>query len=197
MSIATRAIGSLTRTQGIGDLYRIYATTQRDGIDFNLDLHPADVQHAARRGIRHRLHARSFCGREKFGTGWISVAEISARLRTRASRHRAVIDPVRSSVCSTGSSSSAPCLPAHHPPGSAASPRRGIHRPLAHGPLSGREADRYRVAQVRGRMGVEARVDSSMSLMARPVEIDLAEKPIFCWRWYVDGPVQKADMTRP
>lgn len=41
MSIAARAIGSLTRTQGIGDLYRIYATTQRDGIDFNLTYIPA------------------------------------------------------------------------------------------------------------------------------------------------------------
>ena len=39
-SIATRAIASLTRTQGIGDLYRIYATTQRDGIDFNLTYIP-------------------------------------------------------------------------------------------------------------------------------------------------------------
>jgi hypothetical protein len=36
MTIATRAIASLTRTQGVGDLYRIYTTTQRDGIDFNL-----------------------------------------------------------------------------------------------------------------------------------------------------------------
>ena len=41
MSIAARAIGSLTRTQGIGDLYRIYATTERDGIDFNLTYIPA------------------------------------------------------------------------------------------------------------------------------------------------------------
>lgn len=40
LSIATRAIGSLTRTQGVGDLYRIYATTQRDGIDFNLTYIP-------------------------------------------------------------------------------------------------------------------------------------------------------------
>ena len=36
LSIASRAIGSLTRTQGIGDLYRIYVTTQKDGMDFNL-----------------------------------------------------------------------------------------------------------------------------------------------------------------
>ena len=40
MTIATRAIASLTRTQGIGDLYRIYATTQRDGFDFNLAFIP-------------------------------------------------------------------------------------------------------------------------------------------------------------
>ena len=41
LSIATRAIGSLTRTQGIGDLYRIYATAQRDGLDYNLTYIPA------------------------------------------------------------------------------------------------------------------------------------------------------------
>lgn len=36
MTIAGRAISSLIHTQGIGDLYRIYLTTQRDGVDFNL-----------------------------------------------------------------------------------------------------------------------------------------------------------------
>lgn len=35
-SIAGRAISSLIHSQGIGDLYRIYLTTQRDGIDYNL-----------------------------------------------------------------------------------------------------------------------------------------------------------------
>ncbi len=40
MTIAMRAIDSLTRTQGIGDLYRVYATTQRDGVDFNLTFIP-------------------------------------------------------------------------------------------------------------------------------------------------------------
>jgi len=40
MTIAMRAIDSLTRTQGIGDLYRIYTTTNRDGIDFNLTYIP-------------------------------------------------------------------------------------------------------------------------------------------------------------
>jgi hypothetical protein len=36
MSIAGRAIASLLQTQGVGDLYRIYITTQRDGFDYNL-----------------------------------------------------------------------------------------------------------------------------------------------------------------
>jgi hypothetical protein len=41
LSIAGRAISSLIHTQGIGDLYTIYATTQRDGVDFNLAFIPA------------------------------------------------------------------------------------------------------------------------------------------------------------
>ena len=35
-SIVGRAIASLIQTQGIGDLYRIYIASQRDGIDYNL-----------------------------------------------------------------------------------------------------------------------------------------------------------------
>jgi len=40
MSIAERAISSLIHTQGIGDLYRIFLTSQRDGVDFNLAFIP-------------------------------------------------------------------------------------------------------------------------------------------------------------
>ncbi|HMR33990.1 MAG TPA: patatin-like phospholipase family protein, partial [Geminicoccus sp.] len=36
LSIAGRAISSLIQTQGVGDLYQIYLTTQRDGFDYNL-----------------------------------------------------------------------------------------------------------------------------------------------------------------
>jgi hypothetical protein len=36
MNIVGRAITSLLQTQGIGDLYRIYTTTQKDGVDYNL-----------------------------------------------------------------------------------------------------------------------------------------------------------------
>ena len=41
MSIAGRAVGSLIHSQGIGDLYRIYATAERDGVDFNLAFIPS------------------------------------------------------------------------------------------------------------------------------------------------------------
>jgi predicted acylesterase/phospholipase RssA len=40
--IAARAIDSLTKSQGIGDLYRLYVYAQRDGIDYNLAFIPAD-----------------------------------------------------------------------------------------------------------------------------------------------------------
>ncbi len=41
MTIAARAIGSLIHTQGLGDLFRIYLTAQRDGVDYNLAYIPA------------------------------------------------------------------------------------------------------------------------------------------------------------
>jgi hypothetical protein len=41
LSIAQRAVLSLIHTQGVGDLYRIYTTTERDGVDFNLAFIPA------------------------------------------------------------------------------------------------------------------------------------------------------------
>jgi predicted acylesterase/phospholipase RssA len=41
LSIAGRAVSSLIQNQGVGDLYRIYATAQRDSVDFNLAYIPA------------------------------------------------------------------------------------------------------------------------------------------------------------
>ena len=41
-AIGTRAISSLTKYQGVGDLYRIYVLAQRDGIDYNLAYIPVD-----------------------------------------------------------------------------------------------------------------------------------------------------------
>jgi len=42
MDIAGRAIQSLIQTQGVGDLYRIYSTSERDGVDFNLAYIPRE-----------------------------------------------------------------------------------------------------------------------------------------------------------
>ena len=42
LPIASRSIDSLIRTQGIGDLYQIYALCERDGNDFNLAYIPAE-----------------------------------------------------------------------------------------------------------------------------------------------------------
>jgi predicted patatin/cPLA2 family phospholipase len=45
IDIAARAISSLIQTQGFGDLYRIFLTSQRDGLDFNLAFIGADFQY--------------------------------------------------------------------------------------------------------------------------------------------------------
>lgn len=42
LPIASRSITSLIQTQGIGDLYRIFLTAQRDGMDFHLAYIPMD-----------------------------------------------------------------------------------------------------------------------------------------------------------
>jgi predicted acylesterase/phospholipase RssA len=46
LSITTRSISTLIKNQGIGDLYRIYSITKRDGIDFNLASIPPDFNEA-------------------------------------------------------------------------------------------------------------------------------------------------------
>jgi predicted acylesterase/phospholipase RssA len=40
--IAIRSVGTLVRTQGTGDLYRLYLRTLRDGLDYNLAYIPED-----------------------------------------------------------------------------------------------------------------------------------------------------------
>jgi predicted acylesterase/phospholipase RssA len=44
MPIAGRSISSLIRTQGIGDMYRIYLGAQRDGLDYNLAHIPEEFE---------------------------------------------------------------------------------------------------------------------------------------------------------
>jgi hypothetical protein len=47
-----------------------------------------------------------------------------------------------------------------------------------------------------GVAAIEAHADASMALLVRPIAIDLARTPILCWRWRVDAPLLKADLTR-
>jgi hypothetical protein len=54
----------------------------------------------------------------------------------------------------------------------------------------------YRRQTIAGVPAIEARANGSMALLARPVSIDLSRTPVLCWRWLVDAPVAKADMTR-
>ena len=48
LSIAGRAISSMIQTQGIGDLYRIYITSVRDGVKFNMAFIPEDFKYPYR-----------------------------------------------------------------------------------------------------------------------------------------------------
>ena len=54
----------------------------------------------------------------------------------------------------------------------------------------------YRMATVAGVAAIEARANDSMALFARPLTVDLAGTPILCWRWLVDTPVARGDMTK-
>lgn len=54
----------------------------------------------------------------------------------------------------------------------------------------------YRQATVAGVGAIEARSNQSMALFARPLSVNLAATPILCWRWLVDAPVARGDMTK-
>lgn len=49
--IAARSISTLIKTQGIGDLYQIYTTSKRDGVDYNLAYIPSDFNVVAKSGF--------------------------------------------------------------------------------------------------------------------------------------------------
>jgi hypothetical protein len=54
----------------------------------------------------------------------------------------------------------------------------------------------YRVAAVESVTALEARVDNSMAMLARPVTVDLGKTPMLCWSWHVDSIAVKGDMRR-
>jgi hypothetical protein len=53
----------------------------------------------------------------------------------------------------------------------------------------------YRVTRWDEVLAIEATAKRSMTLLARPVEIDLNRTPVLCWRWRVDAPLVTADMA--
>ena len=54
----------------------------------------------------------------------------------------------------------------------------------------------YRLRQHQGVSAVEARAQGSMALLARPLKADLQKTPVLCWRWWVDEPIEQADMNK-
>lgn len=48
---------------------------------------------------------------------------------------------------------------------------------------------------VDGRQQLRIESNGSMSMMAIPVEVDLSQTPVLCWRWRVNRTLDKADMT--
>jgi len=69
MSIAFRAVTSLIHTQGIGDLYQIFLTCQRDGVDFNLAAIPAGFN------VPHREEFDTEYMRALFNLGYETAAQ--------------------------------------------------------------------------------------------------------------------------
>ncbi len=52
----------------------------------------------------------------------------------------------------------------------------------------------YQVIDWDGVTAVEAVAEGSMALLARPVEVNLDEIPILCWRWRIDHVIESADL---
>jgi hypothetical protein len=53
----------------------------------------------------------------------------------------------------------------------------------------------FRPREWDGVQAVEVQSQRAMSLLARPVTVDLAATPVLCWRWRVDAPLTSADMA--
>lgn len=47
-----------------------------------------------------------------------------------------------------------------------------------------------------GVAALEVQSVGSMSLLARPITVDLTRTPVLCWRWRIDAPLKSSDMTQ-
>lgn len=54
----------------------------------------------------------------------------------------------------------------------------------------------FRLRQWDGVAAVEVSSSRSMSLLARPLSVNLARTPVLCWRWRIDALLATADMTQ-
>lgn len=54
----------------------------------------------------------------------------------------------------------------------------------------------YRIIRWDEVTAIEATANTSMALLARPLDVDLAKTPVLCWRWRVDAPLKTADMAQ-
>jgi hypothetical protein len=56
-------------------------------------------------------------------------------------------------------------------------------------------ATRYRIIRWDKVIAIEAKAEASMALLARPLNLNLVNTPVLCWRWRVDAPLKSADMA--
>lgn len=55
---------------------------------------------------------------------------------------------------------------------------------------------RYQVREWDGVTAFEAKANASMALLARPLQSDLRQTPVLCWRWRIAAPLTNADLSR-
>ena len=81
--IASRSISTLIKTQGIGDLYQIYSTAKRDGVDYNLAYIPQDFDVVSTSGFdkayMNALYQRGY----EMGRAGYASAQVSAWARSK------------------------------------------------------------------------------------------------------------------
>jgi len=65
LSIAGRAVSSLIKSQGVGDLYELYVFSKKNGIDYNLAYIPGDFPDTSTQALYgHALRSRLPHGRD-------------------------------------------------------------------------------------------------------------------------------------
>lgn len=61
---------------------------------------------------------------------------------------------------------------------------------------SGQRPNTFKFTEWEGVRAVEVISQASMSLLARPISVDLKATPALCWRWRIGASLSQADMTK-